>query len=135
MNYFILMTHSGWRYVVLILLIFTLAKMLVGWLGKQQWSKFDTRLLVALRTAVYFQVILGALLYILEQYWTEMRFTGEHVIVMLLAVGGVEFAAARARKAADDTSKFKFATIGLGIAFVLVYVALMAIGGLFASRY
>ncbi|GAB4449544.1 MAG: cytochrome B [Anaerolineae bacterium] len=135
MTYFILMTHSGWRYIVVILLIFTLVKMLVGWLGKQQWSSFDSRLLLALRTAVYFQVILGALLYILEQYWTEMRFTGEHVIVALLAVGGVEFAAARARKAPDDAGKFKFATIGLAIAFVLIYVALMAIGGLFASRY
>lgn len=135
MNYFILMTHSGWRYVVVILLILTLIKMLAGWLGKQKWSSLDSRLLLALRGAVYVQVILGLLLYILEQYWTEMRFTGEHVILMLLAVGGVEFAAARAKKAPDDTGKFKFASIGLAITFVLVYVGLMTIGGLFGSRY
>lgn len=135
MNYFILMTHSGWRYVIVILLMLTLVKMLIGWLGKQKWNNLDSRLLLALRWAVYFQVILGALLYILEQYWTEMRFTGEHVIVMLLAVGGVEFAAARAKKVADDAGKFKFAAIGLAIAFVLINVALITIGGLFASRY
>lgn len=130
---FILMAHSGWRYIVLILLIFTLAKMLGGWLRQSSWTDFDTRLLLAMRTVIYFQVILGVILYILLQMWSHLPFTGEHVLVALLSVGGIEFAAARAKKAADDTAKFRFAFIGLAVAFVLIYIALQAVGGLFGS--
>jgi hypothetical protein len=135
---FILMAHSGWRFIVIILLIFVLVKMLVGWLRQQQWGSFDTRLLAALRTVVYFQVILGVVLFIVLEYWSRdgfMRFVGEHIVLALLSVGGVEFAAARARKAADDVAKFKFAFIGLAVAFVLIYLALQTarIGGLFGT--
>lgn len=130
---YILMAHSGWRYIVIIMLVFMLVKMLVGWLRKSDWTSLDARLLLALRTIVYFQVLLGIVLYILLQFWTNMRFTGEHVVVALLAIGGVEFAAARAKKAADATSKFKFAFIGLAVAFALIFVALRVVGGLFGS--
>ncbi len=130
---FVLMAHSGWRYVVLIMLVITLLKMLVGWLGKARWTSLDARLLLALRVVVNIQVVLGLLLYILLQFWTNMRFTGEHVVLALLAVGGVEFAAARAKKAADSNSKFKWAAIGLIVAFALIFVALRIVGGLFGS--
>ncbi|MCG3209768.1 MAG: hypothetical protein FOGNACKC_03395 [Anaerolineae bacterium] len=130
---FVLMAHSGWRYIVLIMLVITLVKMLVGWLGKARWTRLDGRLLSALRVVVNIQVVLGLLLYILLQFWTNMRFTGEHVVVALLAVSGVEFAAARAKRAAADNSKFKWAAIGLIVAFVLIFVALRIVGGLFGS--
>ena len=132
MVYFMLQAHSGWRYIVLLFLIITLVKMLVGWLGKQEWKSVDNSLLLATRVAVYMQVVLGVILYIMLARWTNMRFTGEHVIVALLSVGGVEFAAARAKKAATDVAKFKFGFIGLAVASVLIYVALLSVGGLFA---
>jgi len=133
MAVFMLMAHSGWRYVVIGLLVLAAIKMVVGWLRHQDWTEFDARLLLALRAAVYLQVVLGALLYILLQFWVNMRFTGEHVLVALLAVGGVEFAAARSKKAATAAGKFKAASIGLIITFGLIYVALHAVGGLFGS--
>ena len=55
-----------------------------------------------------------------------MRFIGEHVIIALLAVGGIEFGAARSKKAEGASNKFKFAFIGFAIALVLI---LVAIGG------
>jgi hypothetical protein len=53
-----------------------------------------------------------------------MRFTAEHVIIALLAVGGVEFGAARAKKASEDAAMFKFTAIGFAIALILVFVAI-----------
>jgi predicted small integral membrane protein len=125
--------HSGWRWLVLLIVVITLTKMLVGWLGKQQWRTIDDRLLLATRVTVYIQVLLGVILYIFLQQWFNLRFTAEHVIIALLSVGGVEFAAARAKKAEGAVNKFKFAAIGLIIASVLIYVALLAVGGLFAT--
>jgi hypothetical protein len=122
---FLLMAHSGWRWIVLLLIIITLIKALVGWLGKQRWREdVDTRLLLFSRVAVYIQVVLGVILYILVQGWLNMRFTGEHVIVALLAVGGVEFAAGRAKKARNDAAMFKFTVIGFVIALVLILAAI-----------
>jgi predicted small integral membrane protein len=135
MAYLLYQAHSGWRYLVILLLVITIVKMLIGWLSNQNWRQIDTSLILATRVAVYIQVILGLILYIMQQRWFDMRFTGEHVVVALLAVGGVELAAARARKAEGDKNKFKFATIGLVIAAILVYVALQAVGGLFGGRF
>jgi hypothetical protein len=127
---FVLQAHSGWRWIVLALLVITVVKALIGWLGKQKWKKIDTNLVLWTRVAVYLQVILGLILYIMLQQWNNMRLTGEHVVIALLAVGGIEFGAARARRA-RGRKMFVFAFIGFAIALVLVYVALQAVGGVF----
>jgi hypothetical protein len=126
MEYFLLQAHSGWRWVVLLLIVIVTVKALIGWQGKQKWTRLDSNLLLYSRIAVYIQVVLGVILYILLQRWTNMRFTGEHVLMAILAVGGLEFGAARAKKARSDANKFKFAFIGFVIALILV---LIAIGG------
>ena len=126
MTYFLLQAHSGWRWIVLILIIITAVKMLFGWLTKQDWTRLDSNLLLYSRIAVNIQVVLGVVLYILLQRWTNMRFTGEHVIVALLAVGGIEFGAGRAKKASSAINMFKFAFIGFAIALVLILVAVNA---------
>ncbi len=122
----LLQAHSIWRWVVLILIIFVTVKALVGWLRKQEWTELDANLVRYTRFIVYFQVVLGILLFISLQKWLDMRFFGEHVIVALLAVGGIEFGAARAKKVSGSANKFKFEFIGFVIALVLI---LVAIGG------
>ena len=127
---FLLQAHSGWRWIVLILIVVTTLKVLIGWLGKQRWRKLDDNLVRLSRYALYIQVVLGVLLYVMLQQWNNMRLTGEHVFIALLAVGGVEFAAARAKKL-RGRKMFIFAFIGFAIALVLIYVALQAVGGVF----
>ena len=126
MTNFLLQAHSGWRWIVLVLIIITAVKMLFGWLSKQDWTRLDSNLLIYSRIAAYIQVVLGVVLYLLLQRWTNMRFTGEHVIVALLAVGGIEFGAGRAKKAGSAINMFKFAFIGFAIALVLILVAINA---------
>jgi len=126
--------HSGWRWIVLLLIIVTAVKMLTGWLAGQKWQPLDYKLLLSSRIAVYIQVGLGLLLYVLQILWLglfDMRFTGEHVIMALLAVGGFEFGAARAKKSSESSKMFRFAFIGFAIGFVLINVALLAVGGMF----
>ncbi|MBI1879748.1 MAG: hypothetical protein HYR94_16255 [Chloroflexi bacterium] len=126
MAQFLLLAHSGWRWLALLLIIITTVKMLMGWLGKRRWTSLDTNLLLYSRIAMYVQVVLGVILYILLQQWTNMRFTGEHVIVALLAVGGVEFGAGRAKRLSRTNDMFKFAFIGFAIGLALILVAITA---------
>jgi len=123
---YILMAHSIWRWVVLVMMIFVAFKMIAGWLGNQSWTNLDDRLLKSTRYILYVQIVLGVILLILLGRFTDMRLIGEHVIIALLGVGGVEFGAARAKKAEGAKNKFKFASIGFIIALVLI---LVAIGG------
>lgn len=128
---FIREAHSGWRWIVLLLIVVVIIKTLIGWLGKQSWTNLDSTLLRFSRIAVYVQVILGLILFLLLQKWSNIAFIGSHVVPALLAVGGIEFGAARAKKAAGN-KKFMFAFIGFIIALVLVFGALGAVGGIFA---
>jgi hypothetical protein len=129
---FIVQAHSGWRYIVLLIIVIVIIRALIGWLGKQKWSNLDTNLMLASRVSLYIQVVLGVLTYIVVQKWAAgFGFIGSHIIPAILAVGAVEFGAARAKKSSGN-KKFMFAFIGFVIAIVLVYGALVTVGGLFA---
>jgi hypothetical protein len=132
MTTIILQAHSGWRWVVLLLIIIVVIKALIGWLAKQNWSNLDSTLVRLSRYALYIQVVLGVILYIVAQKWAAgFGFVGSHIIPALLAVGAVEFGAARSRKVEGSQKKFMFAFIGFVIAIVLVYGALATVGGIF----
>jgi hypothetical protein len=128
----ILQTHSGWRWIVVALVVIVSIKALVGWLAKQKWTDLDSNLVLYSRIAIYIQVVLGIVLYTILQKWNVgMAFVGSHVIPALLAVGGIEFGAARAKKS-SGSKKFMFAFIGFVIALALIYGALATVGGIFA---
>ena len=134
---FLLMAHSGWRWLVVLFVVVAAIKMLVGWLGKQKWTDLDMTLIRVTHIVMAIQVALGVILYIffLIQGGRGREigsFTGAHVVPALLAYGGVLFAAVRARKSTSWPDKFKFAAIGLIAAIILIFGALMAVGGFFA---
>ncbi len=127
MDNFLLQAHSGWRWIVLVLIVITALKMLVGWLGRQKWTSLDANLLFYSRIAIYIQVVLGLIIYIMSQKWlVGIGFVGSHVIPGLLAVGGVEFGAARARKS-SGSQKFMFGFIGFVVALILVFGTVVAV--------
>src|SRR5262245_17313687 len=107
----LLMAHAGWRWIVLILVVVTTIKMLVGWLGKQPWRNLDATLVRVTHIAVAIQVLLGVILFImfLTVGGHRASIIG-HVIPALLAYGAVLFASIRAKRG-SDTDKFKFASI------------------------
>ncbi|HMQ56103.1 MAG TPA: hypothetical protein PKE64_14115 [Anaerolineae bacterium] len=137
--YFILLqAHSGWRYVVLLLVILTTAKVVVGWLGNQAWTKLDSRLMSYTNIAIGIQFLLGLFLYTLFIVNGGMGrsiggFTGGHVVPAILAVAAAGFGFARSRRVEGDRRKFMFAAIGMLLAIFLVYGALATVGGVFAS--
>ena len=61
MQLLLLSAHSGWRYVVIFVLLVALAKFLIGWLGRGPWQVWDQRLGLAALIAVDIQVLLGLL--------------------------------------------------------------------------
>jgi hypothetical protein len=133
---FLFMAHSGWRWIVLILLVVAAIKVVVGWLGKQNWADLDTYLVRFTHLAIAIQVFLGIILYVMFLVQGGMGrsiggFTGGHVVPAVLAYGGALFAMLRSRKAQGSNDKFKWASIGLLATIILIYGALATVGGLF----
>lgn len=132
---FMLQAHSGWRWLVLLIIVIATLKFVIGWLAGQKWSGLDANLMRAANWIITIQVLLGLILYVLVLFQGRsdiVSFTFSHVVPAFLALGAVGFGQARSRKAAGDRAKFMFASIGLILAIVFVYGALVTVGGIFA---
>lgn len=132
---FLFYAHSGWRWIVLVVILIVTLKMVIGWVANQNWSDLDTLLVRVTNYVLGIQILLGIVLYImvLAQGRPNLgSFTGSHVVPALLSLGGAGFALARSRKAPESRQKFIFASIGMLVTILLIYGALATVGGIFA---
>jgi uncharacterized membrane protein len=119
--------HSGWRYLVLILLVVALLQALAGWFGKKNYTEGNRKLNVFTLISAHIQFLLGLALYFvspftkgdtsvaLYRYWKM-----EHIALMLIAVILITVGNARSKKVADAVAKHKAIAIFFGIAFILI---------------
>ncbi len=126
-------THSGWRYIVLLVVALAIVKMLVGWLGKQSWSGLDQWLGIATPIVIDIQWLLGIVLWLLGPplVWFNNRGTvtfWEHSATMTLALVAAHVGWARAKRA-EGTRKFQPAAIGFIVAGLFVALGVARITG------
>jgi phage-related holin len=119
---FILMAHSGWRYLVLLALIVVLVKYLVGWLTSGKWSNLDTTLNRVTPIIIDVQWLLGLIVWIVGSWWASSDRAGawEHPLTLTVAVVVAHIFSARVRKAESDGAKFRTAFIGYAITTILI---------------
>ncbi len=127
------MAHSGWRYIVLVVVIVAILKYLIGWLSKGSWSKFDQILGTMTPIVIDIQWLLGIVLWLMAPAaWFAGRGTvnfAEHAGTMTLALVAAHIGWVRAKRAGNDTSKFKAAAIGFLIAGLLIGMGVGRITG------
>lgn len=125
-------THSGWRYIVILVLVVAILKLLIGWFGKQSWSRFDHILGVMTPIVIDIQWLLGIVLWVMAPTaWFIARNVTfwEHIVTMTLAIVAGHIGWARAKRATEDNTKFQAASIGFLIAGLLVGVGVARITG------
>jgi hypothetical protein len=131
--------HDTLRWLLLVSLVITLIKYLVGWFGNQPWKKVDNILGIVFTSLMDVQLLTGLVLYFFLSPITKMALSDfgaamknadlrfyavEHLSMMLIAVVLVHIGRAKSKKAATDTSKFKLATIFYLIALVVMVAAI-----------
>jgi len=130
---FLFHAHSGWRYIVILVLVLALVKLLIGLVGKQRWSRLDHGLGVATPLVITIQWLLGIVLWALAPAaWFLNRGNvnfWEHSVTMTLAVAAAHVGWSRAKRASDDASKYRLAFIGFLVAGLLVGVGVARITG------
>jgi hypothetical protein len=134
---FLLHTHSGLRYLVLLAAIIVVIKSMAGWLGGGSYSKFDKIIAPAFVGLMHLQLLIGLILYFIyspfvtynmknpvERYWSV-----EHIALMIFAVVAAQVGRSISKKAKDDRVKFKFQAIFFGISILLVLIGLATMPG------
>jgi len=132
--------HSWLRYLLLALLIINILKTLIGWMGKENYSKTDDRLSLFLLITTHTQLLLGLVMYIMwvhagnifgnmatTMHTPELRyFAVEHITGMIVAVILITLGRILPKKAANDTHRFKQSFFYFILAFIIIMGMLAA---------
>lgn len=133
--------HSGWRYVVLILLVLAVVQALAGWFGKKSYTESNRKINVFTLISTHIQVVFGLLLYFMNDWYKADSSVAigrywkmEHIGMMILAVVLITIGNARSKKIEKAEGKHRVIAIYFGLALVVVAAAIMAMVKADASR-
>jgi hypothetical protein len=125
--------HSGWRYVVIILLVLAFVQALAGWLGKKPYTEGNRKLNVFALISAHIQLLIGLVLYFLgdwfkgdssialARYWKM-----EHISMMIFAIILITVGNARSKRGDDPVVKHRSVALYFGLALVLIVAAVIA---------
>ncbi len=123
--------HSGWRYIVFILLLIAVIQGLAGWFGKKNYNESNRKLNLFTLITAHIQLVFGLVLYFLSpltkmesseaigRYWKM-----EHISMMILAIILITVGNARSKKAVDAVVKHKNIAIFFGLALIIIVAAI-----------
>lgn len=110
-------SHSGWRWVVLILLLVAIFKAFSGWKSKRDFTAGDKKIAMFAMIAFHIQWTFGLILYFMSDLVvfnsTTMSnpvyrfFSVEHIFGMTLAMALLTIGYSKSKKLVESTAKFK----------------------------
>ncbi|RAR71284.1 hypothetical protein [Flavobacterium aciduliphilum] len=131
MDHILQKAHSGWAYLVFLLLILALINAATGVVSKREFTAKDRKIALFGLIATHLQLVFGFVLYFVsplgKQGLSQMsnaavRLTAlEHPIVNIIAIALITIGWSKHKKTTESLAKFKAITIfyGLGIVFLL----------------
>lgn len=129
-------THSGLRWIALILLLLTIVKAFSGMSGNKLFTAGDKKLALFTLITMHLQLVVGLWLYISGKWYEPVaapdeaakslhRFFGmEHISMMLLAIILITVGYSKAKRVSSDKLKFKNLAIFFTIGLVLILAAI-----------
>ncbi|MBE7175593.1 MAG: cytochrome B [Mucilaginibacter polytrichastri] len=135
---FLLKAHSGWRYIVMVLLLVAIIQAFAGWFGKKQYTEGNRKLNLFTLISAHVQLLLGLILYFVSpfvqfaggvmkdkglRYWTV-----EHLVIMILAIVLITIGHARSKRANAPLLKHKSIAIFYLIATIIIVGAIAMSG-------
>ncbi|MGF1924060.1 MAG: cytochrome B [Bacteroidia bacterium] len=123
--------HSGWRYVVLVLLVLAVVNALTGLMGNKGYTEGNRKLNVFTLISTHIQLVFGLVLYFLSpltkgpmgdamyRYWKV-----EHISMMVIAVILITIGNAKSKKGTLAAAKHKSILIFFGLALVIIVAAI-----------
>ena len=132
---FFLQLHSGFRYVVMVLILLAILRALVGWLSKGPYKKGNRMINLFALISAHTQLLIGLVLYFLSplvqftketmknadtRYWTM-----EHLVMMLFAIVLITIGHSRSKKLVLPEQKHRAIAVFYILALVVIVVAIL----------
>lgn len=132
---FIKEAHSGWAYVVLILLLIAFVNALIGFSSNKQFTAKDRKISLFALIASHIQLLLAMFLYFLSPYYATMKEIGmgevmknsdlrlyliEHPMINIIAIILITVGWSKHKKAIAEKAKFKSIWLMYLIALILI---------------
>ena len=123
--------HSGWRYVVLIMLLGAIFNALSGYFGKKPYTEGSRKLNVFTLISAHIQLVLGLAAYFINGWYNVSSAVAmgrywkmEHISMMIFAIILITVGNARSKKV--DSALMKHRTIALyfTLALIIIIVAI-----------
>ena len=124
--------HSGWAYVVLLVLVLATFNALFKFFGNKEFSPSDFRISLFALITMHLQLLIGLILWFTKGYFDEMsvgevmkndavrKLAVEHPTTMIIAVALVTIGYSKHKKKLVSKPKFKMLAIFYSIALALV---------------
>ncbi len=135
----LLHAHNGFRWLVLIALLFAVLLAVSGWASKRKWGRADNLSGLILVMIMDIQFLLGIVLYAFVSPITKAAFNDfgaamknsdlrfyavEHILLMIIALALVHIGRAKSKKDVAPLKKYKASAIFYGVALILVLAAI-----------
>ncbi len=137
---FLLNLHSGFRYIVLILMVVALVQSLAGLFGKKSYTEANRKINLFAMISAHTQLLIGLVLYFYSplvnygnmaaamkdamiRYWTV-----EHSVMMLFALVLITVGHSRSKKAIDGMNKHRAIALYYGLAILVILLAIYQSG-------
>jgi len=133
MNEILKSAHSGWRYVVFILLIIAVIKAVSGWLGNKAYTDGDRKLNVFTLISAHIQLLLGLAVYFAGGWYKAdsagsaaiRYFKMEHISMMIIAIILITVGNSKSKKLTEAIAKHRTISIFFGLALILIIVSIL----------
>jgi uncharacterized membrane protein SirB2 len=132
---FFLHLHSGFRYIVLVLVLLAIIVAWAGWLGNKSYSEGNRKLNLFALISAHTQLLIGIVLYFLSpfvqfngqtmkdasaRYWTVEHLTGMIIAIVLITVGH-----AKSKRGTSSAGKHKNIAIFYTLALVIIVATIV----------
>jgi hypothetical protein len=125
--------HSGWRYLVIILLLVAFINALMGYLGKKPYTEGNRLLNVFALISAHIQLVLGLVLYFMHDWYkgdmsvaVQRYWKMEHIAMMIVAIILITVGNARSKKVDSALMKHRTIFIFFGLALLIITAAIFA---------
>lgn len=128
--------HSGFRYIVLILIVLALVLAITGLFGKKNYTEANRKINLFTMISGHIQLLIGLGLYFVSPYvdFSNMKdsttryWTAEHLAMMIFAIILLTVGHARAKKAIDSINKHRAIALYYGLAVLVILLAVYQSG-------
>jgi hypothetical protein len=145
---FLLTTHSLFRWLVLVSLLYALYRSYTAWVTKRNYTKFDDTVRHTTATICHVQFLIGLWLYwispivgyFLDNFKSavherDLRFFGmEHITMMFVAIVVVSIGSSMAKGKQTDEAKFKTIAIWYTVGLIIIFLSIPWSFSPFTSR-